>query len=344
MPIKPIIKSCKIFICGEAPGKDEEFLGTPFIGMSGQELKKMLTEAGIDYNFCSVSNVFLERPADNKIENFCVNKKEAGYNYPPPLSMGKYFRPELLSNRQRLYEEIKNSGASLVLALGNTACWALLDKTGINSLRGAAFKSPHVDAIIFPCFHPAAVLRNWEIRHTTVVDFAKALKISQSNSLAYDEVEVLMEPQLQDLEAFYQKACLAPAIAWDIETSPARGQILCIGFGINGTSIVVPFVDKRKEGFSYWDSIEEEVLAWKFVRDILSLPCPKITQNGLYDIPWLWKKLGIFPNGSCEDTMLLHHSMFPEMQKSLDFFGSVYCNLPAWKGMHRRGEFNKQED
>lgn len=342
--IKPIIKPCKIFICGEAPGAQEELLGIPFVGSSGDILKSMLSEVGIDYNSCSVSNVFLERPEGNKIENFCVKKAEAGYDHVPPLSQGKYFRKELLGNRERLWREITESGANVVLALGNTACWALLDKTGIGSLRGAVTSSPHVGAKIIPAYHPAAIMRNWELRHVTIVDLMKTLREQNTKEIAYDEVKIIMEPSLADLQEFYLRAKESPGFAYDIETKPSRRQILCVGFGLGGLSLVCPFVDRRKRDYNYWSSLSDELKAWDFVKAMLKLPCRKFTQNGLYDISWLWKIMGIAPAGRADDTMLFHHSLFPEMTKGLDFLGSVYCNLPAWKGMHRRGEFNKKED
>lgn len=342
--IKPIIKPCQIFICGEAPGKDEELLGQPFVGASGQELKRMLAESGISYADCSVSNVFLFRPENNKIETLCVKKAEAQYDYPPPLSQGKYFRRDLLPNRERLYAEIESSGANLVLALGNTACWALLDKTGISSLRGAVTRSPHISAKVIPLYHPAAILRNWELRHTSVVDLLKAKRESLTKEILYDEVTVIIEPELSDLADFYQRARSASCMACDIETNPSRRQILCIDFTIGSTSLVCPFVDRRQMDYSYWRALRDEASAWAFVRAMLKLPIPKVFQNGLYDISWLWKIAGTTPAGSCEDTMLFHHSLFPEMTKGLDFLGSIYCNLPAWKTNHRRGEMHKREE
>jgi uracil-DNA glycosylase len=344
MPIKPSIKPCSIFILGDAPGKDEELLGVPFIGASGQELQRMLKEVGIAYDSCSVSNVFLDRPIDSKIENFCVKKAEAGYDFPPPLAQGKYFRKDLLPNRERVYKEIESSGANIVLALGNTATWCLLDKTGISAIRGTVLKSPYIHAKVIPCYHPAAILRNWELRHTTIVDLQKAKRESAGASITYDEVSVIIEPSLQDLSDFYERAKTALVISFDIETKPSKRQILCIGFGLGSLSLVCPFADTRQIDNSYWRSIQDETSAWRFVRAMLSLPQPKITQNGMYDITWLWAEAGIKISGNLEDTMLFHHSMFPEMTKGLDFLGSIYANLPAWKDTHRKKDMNKKED
>ena len=101
---------------------------------------------------------------------------------------------------------------------------------------------------------------------------------------------------------------------------------------------MIPFVNRTKEGYSYWPDKDKEVEAWLMVKDILNLPNPKVFQNGLYDIQYLWKVAGIpVKNFSC-DTMILHHSMQPEMQKSLEFLGSVYTNFPSWKHLRPRGQ------
>lgn len=337
-------KNSNIFILGEALLRDEAGLGIPFISTGGAELKKMLSEAGIDFNSCSSSVVLSVPPAENKVDNVCVKKAEAGYSYPPPLSQGKYLHPSLLSERNRVYDEINLVNPNLVIALGNVATWCLLDKAGIASLRGATFRSPHVSAKVLPTYHPAAILRNWELRHTVVVDLMKAEREQTTKDITYDEVTVIIEPTFAEMEEFLVLAMAAPEITIDIETSPLRGQITCVGFSTGSISLVIPFVDKRKKGYSYWPTQGEEVRAWSYVKRLCSLPNCKILQNGMYDITWLWRKIGITLQGSLDDTMLFHHSMFPEMTKGLDFLGSIYANLPAWKTLHRRGEYNKAEE
>jgi hypothetical protein len=44
------------------------------------------------------------------------------------------------------------------------------------------------------------------------------------------------------------------------------------------------------------------------------------------------------------DTMLLHHSMYPELPKSLGFLGSIYTNEAAWKLMRRDAEELKRDE
>ena len=53
--------------------------------------------------------------------------------------------------------------------------------------------------------------------------------------------------------------------AVDIETN--SGTITEIGFGYPEVAIVVPFMSRNKESGNYWDTIEEEIMAWDWVRD-----------------------------------------------------------------------------
>jgi len=84
-------------------------------------------------------------------------------------------------------------------------------------------------------------------------------------------------------------------------------------------------------------------VAWGWVQKILSLPnTSRVTQNGLYDIQWLWRKAGIHPRGDSDhDTMLMSHALYPEMPKGLGFLGSVYSDESAWKELRKSA---KRED
>ena len=81
--------------------------------------------------------------------------------------------------------------------------------------------------------------------------------------------------------------------------------------------------------------------SWGYVQRILNLPCPKITQYGLYDIQHLWRRMGITPRNATEDTLFVHHALQPEMQKDLGFLGSLYTNIGEWKSMRKRKDQEK---
>ena len=337
-----------IAIIGEAPGAEEEKQGKPFVGASGRELTQMLHEARIIRGDCFLSNVFLDRPPENKLDYWCVKKKEAdalwqeeGHEgkYPnKALSPGKYLQPHRLDAIERLKNEIITMDPNVIVALGNTPLWALTGEGGITKLRGTILEidigGPRPYKLL-PTFHPAFILRKWDARLICVADFMKAKEESKSSTLKRPKREIWLEPSLDDIIEFRERFLKnAPKFAWDIETIPKGGFITCIGFGTETHAICIPFFDSRNEDGNYWKDREDEKTALNLIRNILTLPGAKITQNGMYDMFWTWKQLGIFPSGDLVDTQLLHHSMYPELKKDLGTLGSLYTNEIAWKKLN----------
>lgn len=327
-------------IVGEAPGKSEEMMGKCFVGTSGQELDRILADAGIDRASCSMSNVFLTRPENNDLKNWYCTIKQGGIGV--PIQKGKYFNAERYAERERLYAEIRTVNPRVIVALGNTATWALLDKSGIGYLRGVVATCKHTGHKVLPTYHPAGVLRQWEFRSTTVLDLLKAKRESEYSEIRFPHLRAIIQPSVHDIRYAMKILLASPFMSYDIET--AAGQITCIGFATKGFAITIPFSAISNKGGNYWQTPAEEIWAWRMVGIILASPVPKVTQNGLYDIQYLMK-YGIRPRNSFEDTMLLHHSMQPELPKSLGFLGSVYTIFPSWKNMRPKGiETNKKEE
>lgn len=325
--------SCKIAVVGEAWGEAEQKTGLPFMGAAGQELTRMLADAGIVRSECFLTNVFNLRPVPtNDIDNLCVSKKECGHDL-PPLRQGKYIHSRYLGELDRLKRELTDCNPCVVLALGATASWALLGLGGISRIRGTVARS-HWGFKVLPTYHPAAVLRQWDLRPVTVLDMAKALRESASPDFSRPVRYIHIEPTIEDLYDFESRYIRGSrALGIDIET--AAGQITCLSFASSTDRvIVVPFVDYRRSNRSYWDTHSREVSAWKWVRKILASPIPKVFQNGLYDVNYLWR-FGLPTLNFEHDTMLLHHALLPECEKGLGFLGSVYTNEPSWKDMRK---------
>jgi len=75
MIVKPTGPSnAKIAIVGEAPGKEEDRSGRPFVGGAGRILNVMLSEAGIDRRDCYITNVMDIRPVNNDFGEFYEDK------------------------------------------------------------------------------------------------------------------------------------------------------------------------------------------------------------------------------------------------------------------------------
>ena len=330
-----------IALVGEAYGEQEERLRLPFVGPSGYLLNQLLEEADIRRADCLVTNVFNLRPSNNDVETLCVPKALDASGL-PPIRNGKYLDARYLPELSRLHDELTSCAPNVVVALGGIASWALLHDPRISKIRGTTALSIWGHKVL-PTYHPAAVLRQWEYRPVTLLDLMKAKRES-----AYPEVRrprrlIYLEPTIADLWSFYHEhLASARAIAFDIETS--GDQITCIGFAPRtDLALVVPFWDPRRGG-NYWATSGDEAEAWRFVRTVLALRVPKVTQNGLFDVNFLWSRYGIPVTDWAEDTMLLHHALYPESEKGLGFLGSVYTNESSWKTAYRSRDMNKQGD
>lgn len=363
----------KLLILGEAWGESEEQLHRPFAGASGQLLFDMLGEAmpgefpelhaearkmyhyGLAWTKpreawlaatgITMTNVLALRPPGNKMEAICCDKKTAealcqGYPY-SAASKGKYLLPEYFGELARLKEEIETLRPNLILALGNTAAWAVLHATNIGSIRGAiagsAIASPagiDVEIKCLPTYHPAAVLRQWTWRPIVVADLIKAWREAQFPEIRRPERAVQINVTLAELESFVRETLANPPRLLSVDIETGAGQIKCIGFSASRSSALVVNFTHPQTWAHYWANPGEELRAWQLVRELLESPIPKLGQNFLYDLQYILK-MGIRPRNCWEDTMLLHHSHFPELQKGLGFLGSIYTNEASWKLMNR---------
>lgn len=335
-----------IVIVGEAWGENEERERAPFVGASGYELTRMLSEAGIDRTQCHLTNVFNLHPKGNDILTFCGGLRDALPGY-PPLTGSKYVRAEFAPELERLGDELLACNPNLVVALGNTPLWALCGHSGITKFRGATKLSTcTVEGFkILPTFHPSAVLHQWTMRPIVVMDFMKAERESHYAELRRARREIWIEPTIEDIRTFTDRYIRGSRIlSVDIET--AGTGITCIGFAPDKErAIVIPFHDPRRPGRSYWSTASDESHAWTLVGNTLrDESIPKLFQNGLYDIAFLWRYAGIPVKGAREDTMLLHHALQPEMLKGLGFLASVYADEGAWKEMRTKKETSKRDD
>lgn len=326
----------EIALVGEAYGEHEERQRVPFVGPSGYELTRMLDEAGIRRADCFLTNVFNLRPAGNDIETLCGNKAGDTTGL-PPIRTGKYIRAEYLGELERLNEELRREAPNIIIALGGTASWALLHDGRISKIRGTVSECVTLPGIkVLPTYHPAAILRQWDNRHVTILDLMKGKRESEFKEIRRPEREIWIEPSIEDLETFYERHLVTSSlISFDIET--VGDQITCVGFsGDHRTALVIPFFCPGRTPPSYWSSPDLERQAWGFVRRVLESETPKLAQNGLYDVHFLWRRYGIPVRNFSEDTMLLHHALQPESLKGLGFLGSVYTNEASWKLMRNK--------
>jgi DNA polymerase len=134
--------AARVMIVGEAPGREEDRAGRPFVGRAGQLLDRML-EA-----------IQMGRAADNAAQSVYIA------NVLPwrPPSNRTPDAGEIAMMLPFLERHIALADPEIIVLMGNTPCQALLGRTGITRMRG-----DWVDVLGKPClpmFHPAYLLRN----------------------------------------------------------------------------------------------------------------------------------------------------------------------------------------
>jgi uracil-DNA glycosylase len=312
-----------IIIVSEAP-HDNDWL-----------LNQLLSQAGIARSECSSTTVFSFPVRD--VKTLCGSRAD-GVSGHAPIVAGKYLRAEYASELTRLYREITHASPNVILALGATAAWAVLNASGIKAIRGSVAPTSSIatDAIgrevkVLPTYSPAAVGRQWTLRPIVISDFDKARRESLFSEYLRPSRKIWIRPILEDLFEFERLYINdAERLSADIETR--QDQITCIGFAPSPHEcLVIPFFDES--GRSYW-SHREESLVWSYVRKWLAAK-PTVFQNGLYDINFLWSRYGIPVPLAAEDTMLLHHAYQPEMEKGLGFLATIYTDEASWKFMSK---------
>jgi len=334
-----------IMIIGEAWGKEEKAAGRAFVGPSGRLLKALLSENGINPRECYMTNVFNRQPRNNSILDFCGPKSEAlpGFR---ALQQGKYVRKEFAPEIERLYNEVSFIKPNVIIALGNTALWALCKKVGIKKFRGAPLPSVPIEGStykVLPSWHPAAVIRQYNLKPVLMVDLAKARRQAEFPEIERPSRFILLNPTLEDIEDFYTEHMICqPFLACDIETKGK--QITEVGYATadGRHAIVIPFYKRSGDG-NYWSDLESERKAWQWIR-FFNAHFNLVGQNFQYDMSYFWKTVGIPCPGFAGDTMILHHSLYPELEKGLGFLGSVYTDEPSWKFMRTDHETLKQAD
>lgn len=316
----------------------EEITGQPLAGSRFFILRSMLSAAGISLDDCEIANVFNVNTTD--IIRLCGPKTQAIKGYPAVMS-GKYIDAQYEPHLEALAKTIARHDPNLIIALGPAALWALTGLSGQKKYRGTpiAARSGHK---VLATWSPEQVMRQWPLRPIVIADLEKAKHESTSREITRPSRRIWIEPSIADIEQFYKSHILpATSLSCDIET--AGGTITEIGYAPSAElALVIPFLSRRHTDGNYWRTFAEEKRAWDIVR-LINTTKPLFGQNFQYDMQYLWKTVGIPAPLFCDDTMLLHHTLQPEMQKGLGFLGSIYTSESAWKFMrHDNAEHYKQ--
>ncbi|MCD6216349.1 uracil-DNA glycosylase [bacterium] len=145
-----------IMFVGEAPGRDEDVQGIPFVGQAGKILNDLLNETGIPREAVFIGNVLKCRPPDNR----------------DPLDY------EIANCREYLHAQIALIRPKLICTLGNPSLKTLINKSmTIGKVHGKVITLKGIK--FFPIYHPAAALHNRANMKPLKEDFEKLKKLLQ---------------------------------------------------------------------------------------------------------------------------------------------------------------------
>lgn len=320
----------RIALIGEAPGKDEEKQGSPFVGYSGQHLGHLLSSARCPARHeVYMGNVSQHRPFNNEILRFAWNG------------------PEITSGLKILKDEIQQLQPNIVVLLGNVPLKAARDPRSNHLLqpklyryktslwRGSLFicdepTSPFYGFKCMATYHPAYLLRDYTSNPLAIFDLRRAREECSFPTLHLPSRSMLTNLTADEILArLGQIRTSRSLVALDIEGG--LGDMSCISFAVSPyEAFIVPFYDRR--GVYRWRDNPAGPRIWRALAELLEDPLvPKVLQNCLYDMFVLEYGYGIRVQGVRHDTMLSGWEIYSQLEKGLDVQTSIYTREPYYK-------------
>ena len=164
----------RVMLIGEAPGRNEDLKGEPFVGAAGALLNELLAHAGLERGDVYIANVLKCRPPGNRD--------------PEPL--------EIETCTPFLREQIRVIAPDVLVTLGNFATkFVLRTDTGITRLHGRAQEAGRFT--VLPIYHPAAAIYDRTKRDALFADFAtlrELLEVHRAEESAQEPVAQSVSP------------------------------------------------------------------------------------------------------------------------------------------------------
>lgn len=308
--------TAQIAIVSDYPTLDEITQQTALVGKAGDLINRLL----------KVGNERLEN-----CYRTCLIKTEAD----GVRTKNKKIRNEALRKAfsqedwlEVLQNELNTIKPNVIISLGELSLNYLTGEKGIYKFRGsilqAAYKLGLADGYtpkIVPTLHPREIWENYPSFYYVAADYKKALKYKQVLIPFQTKQLVWVCKTFNSLQDWWNRSKKGSFLTFDIETW--CGVPTCISFCVDGfESVSTPLVMHMK-GL-------EQALTWKLIAEILASTIPKIGQNVQYD-RWVLEKFGFQVNNIIGDTMLLGHTLYPELPKNLGFYTSLYTEQPYFK-------------
>jgi DNA polymerase len=155
VPGEGAVDSGVLFI-GEAPGRNEDLTGRPFVGRAGAVLEDLLSSIGLERNSVFITSIIKCRPPENRIPK----------------------RDEIAACAGYLDRQIDLLSPEVIIPMGRLASVQVFSRFGIphgpiSSIHGKVFHpvTPRGTMVIIPVYHPAAMTHNPRIKGAVFEDF-----------------------------------------------------------------------------------------------------------------------------------------------------------------------------
>lgn len=327
-------------LIGEAPGATEIKTGIPFSGPAGIILDRVLNAVGIPRYKCYVTNACKAKIPKNDAK-LLINAK--GWRH-----------EKFVELQTQLIDELAKVAAPTIVVLGDTAMKMLFDTPRIDKIskfRGSVYKAedfPHLrdklaGKLLALSYHPASCLPSAQPKNFYVMisDFKKFLDLSADASALTKTFTTHINPSLDDALDFMNEVSKKEETAFDIEATPHFAT--CFSMSLSPTEAMsIPLINNRG---NVWTP-EQELQIWQALSArILDNPkLGKIMQNGMFDIMFLARTIGMRTSNFSFDTMLAQHICWTDLPKGLDFLTSIYTNFPYYKDEGKQTMFRLIKD
>jgi uracil-DNA glycosylase family 4 len=329
--------NAKIMIIGEAPGSQEDLMGRPFVGPAGELLDQLLRDAGINRGMLYVTNISKYKLPNNNFDGFDLvhNPKDKALEV--------------------LWTEINTVNPNVIVALGSNVLRELTGKSKIANWRGSILQSVRGYPKVVPTFRPAHLLYMrdsddesdneisgyWQ-KFIIAFDLQRAVKQSSFKEFRLPDRLLHVAKSSSDLYSFLQRHKDRHYCAVDIEVIHSIPVCIALSF-TRSEALSIPLLDQIN-GMKLCDIPTHDLaFCWNMIDKVLNDPKIKILgQNYKFDQERLERICGITTHSLFCDTMMMSHTLYPELPKGLAFLCSFYTEEPYYKDEGK--EFNPKKD
>ena len=299
-------KDTTVMIVGEAPGRQEDSEGSPFVGPSGRLLQEMLDLVGL--TDCYITNTVKCFPNGT----------------PKPA--------EVKACAPYLDEEIAAVKPKYILCLGNTAMRRVIGPGSVTDKAGKEVWLEAHHAWAMPALHPAAILRSPGLRSAWEADIVRFARLVKGELQEKPPVRVHVARTLEHLGLVAELINIPNrTIAYDFEATPIAWhhkdfRPYSVAFSLDGEKAAVVPLHHKESPFT------PAQLDIFFARIKLTMTNPdvcKTAHNAVYDDLVWYRTAGYLPHVTF-DTMLAAHLLDENRPKSLKWLGRTQLGWPDW--------------